>query len=359
LSPDRLQRFLDAQKEGGTYGRALAELRAGRKRGHWMWFVFPQIAGLGHSAMAQTYAIASLEEARAYAAHPVLGERLRECARVLLGLPGDDARAIFGELDAVKLRSSMTLFARAAPQEPLIGAFNDEIILPGGEPSPPVGAAYVFTRSGSTWAQSPKLIGGGEEAGEGAFGSSVALSSDANTALIGGPSDNGGVGAAWLFSNPASPAVVPAPAPVPVSQAAIGPILTKVIESNRTWREGKALAAIASKVKLPPIGTTFSFSLNEQASVHFAFTQQLGGRKVKGKCVTQTKSNRRDPACKRTVTQGTLSFTGRPAANKVSFQGRISRSKTLGLGRYTLVLTASNAAGQHSTPVQLSFTIEK
>ena len=92
----------------------LAELRAGAKRSHWMWFVFPQIAGLGSSAMAQRYALRSLEEAKAYLAHPVLGERLRECAAIVVGLEGRSAREIFGWPDDLKLRSSMTLFSRAA-----------------------------------------------------------------------------------------------------------------------------------------------------------------------------------------------------------------------------------------------------
>jgi uncharacterized protein (DUF1810 family) len=111
-----LSRFLDAQS-GGTYDRALAELRAGRKQGHWIWFVLPQIAGLGQSPTAQHYAIADLGEARDYLAHPVLGPRLVECAQALLGLPESDPVAVLGSIDAVKLRSSMTLFA-AAGEEP-------------------------------------------------------------------------------------------------------------------------------------------------------------------------------------------------------------------------------------------------
>lgn len=118
MEHERLQRFVDAQHEGGAYERALAELRAGRKTSHWMWFVFPQIAGLGQSAMSQRYAIDSLEEARAYLGHPVLGPRLVECAQALLAHEELAAREILGEIDAVKLRSSMTLFARAAsPRE--------------------------------------------------------------------------------------------------------------------------------------------------------------------------------------------------------------------------------------------------
>jgi uncharacterized protein (DUF1810 family) len=108
-----LQRFVDAQDRDSTYTQALSELRAGRKRGHWIWFVFPQLAGLGTSQMSRRYAIGSAEEASAYLAHPVLGPRLVECAQALLALPGNDPVAVMGELDAVKLRSSMTLFARA------------------------------------------------------------------------------------------------------------------------------------------------------------------------------------------------------------------------------------------------------
>ncbi len=104
---------------------AVAELRAGDKRGHWMWFVFPQIAGLGHSPMAQRYAIASLEEARAYLAHDVLGSRLNECARILSERNGPTATEVFGGVDAMKLRSSMTLFARADPANPVFAAVLD------------------------------------------------------------------------------------------------------------------------------------------------------------------------------------------------------------------------------------------
>ena len=110
-----LERFVRAQDAGGTYATALAELRAGAKRGHWMWFVFPQVAGLGMSATSVRYAVSGLDEARAYLAHPVLGARLIESAEALLALGTDDAAAVLGGIDAVKLRSSMTLFARADP----------------------------------------------------------------------------------------------------------------------------------------------------------------------------------------------------------------------------------------------------
>ncbi len=124
--PFDLQRFVAAQDAGGTYGHAAAELRAGRKTSHWMWFVFPQIAGLGYSPTARTYAITSLAEARAYLAHPVLGPRLTECAAILAGLPGRMPERIFGEVDALKLCSSMTLFSRAAPGEPVFRQVLDQ-----------------------------------------------------------------------------------------------------------------------------------------------------------------------------------------------------------------------------------------
>ncbi len=115
--PFDLGRFVEAQAH--TYDKALAELRAGQKRTHWMWFVFPQIAGLGHSGMAQQFAIRDLEEARAYLEHPLLGRRLVECARALTALDTEDPVEVFGSVDAMKLHSSMTLFARATMDEPV------------------------------------------------------------------------------------------------------------------------------------------------------------------------------------------------------------------------------------------------
>ena len=115
--PSDLQRFVDAQAQ--TYDQALSELRDGAKRTHWMWFVFPQIGGLGRSGMAQRFAISGLPEARAYATHPTLGRRLVECARALTDLDTADPVAVFGPVDAQKLRSSMTLFAHAVPDEPV------------------------------------------------------------------------------------------------------------------------------------------------------------------------------------------------------------------------------------------------
>jgi uncharacterized protein (DUF1810 family) len=119
--PFDLQRFLDAQA-GGTYEGALAELRAGRKRGHWIWFVLPQLRGLGLSPTSQHYGITGLDEARAYLAHPVLGPRLRRCFQVLADLDDPDPGRVLGSVDAVKLRSSATLFEAAAPEEPVFTA---------------------------------------------------------------------------------------------------------------------------------------------------------------------------------------------------------------------------------------------
>jgi uncharacterized protein (DUF1810 family) len=110
--PYDLQRFLDVQE--GVYTRVLSELRDGQKRSHWIWYVFPQIQGLGHSSMARRYAISSLAEAKAYLNHPILGMRLRECTRITTSLVGRSIDEIFGFPDDLKFRSSMTLFAKAA-----------------------------------------------------------------------------------------------------------------------------------------------------------------------------------------------------------------------------------------------------
>ena len=119
-----LDRFLDAQR--GDYAAALAEVRRGRKTSHWMWYIFPQIAGLGQSSTARYYSIRDLEEAREYYAHPVLGQRLREISGVLLELRGSDPVAVFGGIDSMKLKSSMTLFTMAAPDDPLFQQVLDK-----------------------------------------------------------------------------------------------------------------------------------------------------------------------------------------------------------------------------------------
>jgi uncharacterized protein (DUF1810 family) len=129
-----LQRFVDAQEP--VYDTVRAELRAGRKRSHWIWFVFPQIEGLGRSSTAMRYAISTPDEARAYLSHPVLGPRLRECTRLVAQVDGRSAEQIFGWPDVMKVRSSMTLFARAAEAEDKADfvAVLDKFY--GGEPDP-------------------------------------------------------------------------------------------------------------------------------------------------------------------------------------------------------------------------------
>ena len=124
-----LDRFLDAQR--GDYAAALAEVRRGRKTSHWMWYIFPQIAGLGQSSTARYYSIRDLEEAREYYAHPVLGQRLREISGALLELRGSDPVAVFGGIDSMKLKSSMTLFSLAAPDDPVFQQVLDKYY--GGE----------------------------------------------------------------------------------------------------------------------------------------------------------------------------------------------------------------------------------
>jgi uncharacterized protein (DUF1810 family) len=136
MSPaGNLQRFVNGQDNDGTYERPLAELRAGRKVSHWMWFVFPQRAGLGQSAISREYAIGSPEEARAYVEHPVLGPRLIESAEALLTHEGSSAEEIMGGIDAVKLRSSMTLFARAAPEQAVFAQVLDRYFEGAADPA--------------------------------------------------------------------------------------------------------------------------------------------------------------------------------------------------------------------------------
>src|SRR3954452_4165201 len=122
--PHDLNRFLEAQ--AGDYDRALAEIKAGRKRSHWMWYIFPQVEGLGFSSMSRRYSIKSLDEARAYLDHPVLGRRLVECAEAALGVEGRSAYEIFGSPDDMKLRSSVTLFSRAAPADSVFSRLLDK-----------------------------------------------------------------------------------------------------------------------------------------------------------------------------------------------------------------------------------------
>jgi uncharacterized protein (DUF1810 family) len=133
--PYDLERFVTQQDADGAYDRAAEELRAGRKSSHWMWFVFPQIAGLGRSATARKFALASLGEARAYLEHPVLGPRLLACTRLVAATTDRSATQIFGSVDAMKLHSSMTLFHRAAPDEPSFAQVLDRFFAGAADPA--------------------------------------------------------------------------------------------------------------------------------------------------------------------------------------------------------------------------------
>jgi len=132
-NPYDLQRFVDAQNP--VFDQVLAELRAGRKRSHWMWFIFPQIRGLGASPMANRYAISSIAEARAYLDHPILGPRLRECTRLVTEIEGRTIAAIFGYPDDLKFRSSMTLFAHATPDNQIFTNAIAKYFPEGDDPS--------------------------------------------------------------------------------------------------------------------------------------------------------------------------------------------------------------------------------
>jgi hypothetical protein len=137
------------------------------------------------------------------------------------------------------------------------------------------------------------------------------------------------------------------------------PTVTRLSESHRIWRAGSKLARATRRTRRPPIGTTFSFVLNQQATVSFRFTQLVNGHRVKGKCIGQTRKNHRKPACRRTVTKGMLFLPGHERTNHVAFQGRISRAEKLKPGSYTLVVTAANSAGETSKPQTVRFTIAK
>ncbi len=341
-----------------------------------------------------------------------------------------------------------------------LSADGDTALIGGIDDNSTRGAAWVFTRSGSTWTdQGEKLVGGGE-GGEGEFGTNVALSADGGTARIGAGRDTGGWGAAWVFvdaptaatgaatgvgetsatlngtlgaggsstadfqygttatygastatqsvgasNSPSSvaaaieglapgttyhfrlvvdgvayggdqtftteargatsttevittpPAQLTSTSLSVPSETSLPPTVQDARQSTTRWREGNRLASI-SRAKTPT-GTTFLFSLNEQATVTFSFVQRVSGRNVGGKCVAQTEKNRRKPACKWTATAGRLTFTGRSGTDKVAFQGRISPVAKLKPGRYTLVITATNSAGVRSAPKSLSFTIVK
>jgi DNA-binding beta-propeller fold protein YncE len=155
----------------------------------------------------------------------------------------------------------------------------------------------------------------------------------------------------------APPPPPPPPPPAPPPPPGLAPRVTHVSQSHSTWRVGGKLATFAKRAKRPPVGTTFSFVLDQRARVSLAFVQKLNGREVRGRCVAPTRANQHKHACARQVAAATLSVAGHNATNRVAFEGRVSRAKTLKPGRYTLLITATNAAGQRSAPRSLSFTI--
>ncbi len=238
---------------------------------------------------------------------------------------------------------------------------NTALIGGAGADGESIGAAWLFTRSGSTWTQEGEKLTGSGESGEGAFGGSVALSSEGSTALIGGFLDDDFTGAAWVFGNPVpTPTQTSTPTTTTTTPSTpTSPVVTSVSQSNRRWREGNALAQISAKrkkKKKPPVGTTFSFVLNVPASVTFRFTEPAGGRRVGKKCVAQTRKNRHKRRCTRTVVAGTLTFSGVAGTNKVRFEGRIAKHKKLKPGSYTLLVTAT-ASGKQAATRTLHFKI--
>jgi hypothetical protein len=342
-----------------------------------------------------------------------------------------------------------------------LSADGDTALIGGLDDDSTRGAVWLFTRSGSTWTEQGEKLTGGGEAGEGEFGTNVALSADGGTAMIGAWRDNGGRGAAWVFvdlptaatgaatvlgetsatingtlgaggsstayfqygtttaygSSTAAQSVGASSSPSPLaatvgglapgttyhfrlvvenpdgvvyggdqtftteargatsrtevittpavqltstspsvpSETSLPPAVRNARQSTSRWREGNRLANI-SRAKTPT-GTTFSFSLNEQATVTFSFTQLVGGREGTHGCLARTHANVQRKGCSYDVTRGTLSFTGQDGTNSVLFMGRVSHTKKLKPGRYTLVITATNTAGQKSAPQKLSFTI--
>jgi hypothetical protein len=164
------------------------------------------------------------------------------------------------------------------------------------------------------------------------------------------------IGRIAVVESAAQPPSIPPSSPTPDTGPGhrLTPVVRNARESARVWREGKALARISRRHK-PPVGTIFSFSVSEPATVRFAFAQAKTGRRGGKRCLARA-GDSRGPACTRTVTLAALTFTGHPGTNKVGFAGRISRSKKLAPGTYTLTITATNATGR-SAPVRLNFTI--
>ena len=214
-------------------------------------------------------------------------------------------------------------------------------------------SAEVYDPSSNTWEYTDPVLSGNEHTAT-PLPSGGVLVTGGNI----GPPSGYELSSAEIFA----PASEPSPLRPAKTAVLVPPSITGLSESHKRWREGRSVARISARKRKAsrartPLGTAFTFTLNEQASVTFTFTQQLPGRRVRGKCLAPNRSNRRRRACKRTVTRGVLSFTGHPGRNTVSFQGNIIGAHRLPVGNYALFIVANNAAGQRSSAKRLRFTI--
>ena len=222
--------------------------------------------------------------------------------------------------------------------------------------SPPLGT------SGLPYRAQAQASGGAPPYSFAAAGLPPGLSIDGGTGAISGTPTTAGIYPGTVTVTDSRGIVASAPLSIAIFRRGISclcrpplrPRITAAHQSAKRWREGKRLARVSRKV---PVGTTFSFVLNEKAKVSFRFTQSARGRRVGHRCVAQTKGNRHRRSCTRTLTAGLLAFAGHVGTNRVAFQGRVSRTKKLRTGRYTLIITATDTAGRRSAPVSLSFTI--
>lgn len=238
-----------------------------------------------------------------------------------------------------------------------------------------VSATYTVAAPPSVWITSPtngatytvgEVVGVGYGCAEGAFGPGLASCSvpgavDTHTTgtfsfTASATSLDGQTATATIHYNVVAPSNQPPAVTAPVGQTTVPPALSEMSQSHRRWRLGSKLATLAAAAK-PPVGTTFRFKLNEAATVRFTFAQLLPGRKVHGKCVAQTPGNRGHKACTRAVPKGTLSFSAGAGLHKLFFQGRLTRTRMLKPGAYTLTITATNSSGQRVTAIVGSFTI--
>jgi hypothetical protein len=222
------------------------------------------------------------------------------------------------------------------------------------------GAAWVYRRSGSSFAPVQQFLGSTATRYV-HFGSGVALNADGTTALISAPGEfthlPAGGGAAWFFAGPpwgAPPTGGGAPG---ISSAGAAPIITNFKESHRRWREGHKLARISRRAAAVPVGTTFSFRLNEAVAVTLVFAQRLAGRRVNRRCLPASRHKLHGRTCSRTLVRGALLFEGHAGLNQVAFEGRITRHRWLPAGSYIASIAARNAAGQRSAKAALGFEI--